>query len=558
MTARFPAFGKKGLGVGLDLPWDGKSGFSASPRGDRLAAGPRAFLERHAGRWSHVFFSWQPRDRSPARLDDYLAAWDDLFSVVPDVLPRALHHTALNLASLAPYQRDGLLAFTRALCDRYRLQWVNEDIGFWSVDGRAVPYPLPPLLTREGLQATVANVLECQQQLPVPLVIEFPGFSVGSSVVAGGMHAYDFFRALAEETDAPVTLDVGHLLSWQWWRGRRGEALLEELERLPLDHCFELHLSGCEIAGEAFIDAHHGLLLDEQLKLTQLLMKRCRNLRAITYEDPRFDAQGALAENNRPSWQRLQQVVEGWEGQAAEAPAQQVAYRVCARPNVEWGAQIEAALGNYLFGAEPRLSIDGLPAQGETGAVTAVHQMVLARRYRGTGGLRDWYPRTVAAWLALHPDDVGLERLVTQFCASAAGASWREHPNARRGLSLEEAVCRFFEAEGVGDATVREDEMLEAVVRTLAVAPRAGFVWPTQVWTTETGCVAVGRSLVLHAAAAGQYVRGQVTPLIVALLRGDDVAAVAAQFEIPFAEAELVHGHLRQRGFLAAKGLSDS
>lgn len=535
MGVRFPAHAKPGLGVGLDLPWDGKTGFAT----DGLSVGPRAFLNKHAAGWSHVFFSWQPRDRSPAQLGDYLAAWDDLFSVVPDGLPRALHHTALNLASLAPYRRDALLSFTRELCERYALQWVNEDVGFWSLDGRAVPYPLPPLLSVDGLHATIANVRECQQELPVPLVLEFPGFSKGASVVAGGMHAYDFFRALAEETAAPVTLDVGHLLSWQWWRGRRGDALLEELDRLPLEHCFELHLSGCEISGEAFIDAHHGRLLDEQLTLTALLMQRCPNLRAITYEDPRFDDDGELLASNRASWLRLQQLVAGWRPLPAREP-RSAATATPARPHFTWGTGVEAALGDYLFGVTAELSI----AQGEPEAVTAVRQMVLDRRYRGTGGLREWYPKTLAAWLEQHPGDAGLELLVARFCASSAASEWREHPNARSGSSLEEALCRFFEAEGVGDAAVREDEMLGAVVRALAVTPRAGFSWPNGVRRTVTGCVALTGGLMLHAAVSGQYVSGPVTPLIAALLREDDTAQVAAHFSVALSEVDLVRGRL--------------
>jgi hypothetical protein len=144
------------------------------------------------------------------------------------------------------------------------------------------------------------------------LVLEFPGFSRGVSVVMGDLHAYDFFRDLAEETSAPVTLDIGHLLSWQWWRGKRGEALFEELERLPLSNCFEVHLSGCEIAGERFVDAHHGKLMLEQLELLSRLLPLCENLRAVTFEDPRFDDAGTLLPGNEVSWQRLRGILEGW------------------------------------------------------------------------------------------------------------------------------------------------------------------------------------------------------------------------------------------------------
>jgi uncharacterized protein (UPF0276 family) len=168
------------------------------------------------------------------------------------------------------------------------------------------------MLNAEGLEKTVANVLECQAAQPVPHVLELPGIARGVSVVMGVWHAYDFFRALAEETDAPVTLDVGHLLSYQFWRGRRGEAMLDEIEKLPLAHCFEIHLSGCEILGDKFFDAHHGRLLNEQLELCARLLERCPNLRAVTFEDPRFEDDGALAADNVPSWARLEEVTASW------------------------------------------------------------------------------------------------------------------------------------------------------------------------------------------------------------------------------------------------------
>jgi len=114
--------------------------------------------------------------------------------------------------------------------------------------------------------------------------------------------------------------DVGHLLSWRWWRGARGEALYDGLERLPLAHAFELHLSGCEIAGERFVDAHHGRLLGEQLVLAERLMGVCPNLRAVTFEDPRIEDGGEMEVGSRESFERLRRVTSGWAGEVAPTP----------------------------------------------------------------------------------------------------------------------------------------------------------------------------------------------------------------------------------------------
>ena len=312
MTPRFPGHPLElGLGVGMDLPWG--SGFVYDPvRGDVASEGVVAFLRRHAADFGHLFVSWQPRDRAMLDARDYFPAYDDLLSRVGDCYPhRALHHTALNLGALEPYDRRALLALTRALVERYDFAWVNEDVGLWSIHGKPLPYPLPPYLTRAGLEATIRNVREVVTALPVPLLVEFPGFSAGSALVVGELHAYDFFRVLADEADVPVTLDTGHLLSYQWMRGRRGPRLLEELERLPLGRCFEIHLSGCATRGARFHDLHHGVLLAEQLDLLALLLEACPNVRAVTYEDPAFDMAGVLSRESAPSFEALREWARG-------------------------------------------------------------------------------------------------------------------------------------------------------------------------------------------------------------------------------------------------------
>jgi uncharacterized protein (UPF0276 family) len=300
--------------VGLDLRWGTEPGFLWDPvRGDVVSEGVGAFLDRHAADFGHLFVSWQPRDRGTLDARDYFPGFDDLFARVGAKYPvRALHHSALNLGAIEPYDRTAILEMTNALIARYGFAWVNEDLGLWSIHGKPLPYPLPPYLCEPGLRAAVRNVSEARAALRAPLLIEFPGFSDGTAFVVGRLHAYDFFRVVAEEADAAVTLDTGHLLSYQWLRGRRDRELLDELDRLPLQRCFEIHLSGCEIAGDRFLDLHHGVLLDAQLHLLERLLALCPNVRAVTYEDPVFDAAGTLAPANVRSLESLRHVKRTW------------------------------------------------------------------------------------------------------------------------------------------------------------------------------------------------------------------------------------------------------
>jgi len=316
---RFPRLPfRRALGVGLDMRYGDPHGFvRADGTGgggeDVVAPRVRAFLTAERHRFRYAFFSFQPKDRAlldPAR---YAPIWDRLFADVPAFDAFALHHTQLNLATLdARVDRGRLLAFTNAMIERYDFRWVNEDVGIWSIDGAPLPYPLPPILTAEGLDACVRHVEQVQSALAAPLVLEFPGFSDGAHLVTGELDAYDFFRELALRTGAPVTLDTGHLLSYRWLRGHRGEALFDELDRLPLAHCFELHLSGCQVIGDRFADVHHGVLAPEQLALCARLLDRCPNARAVTYEDPKLSPDGALRPKARPGFARLQQIAGDW------------------------------------------------------------------------------------------------------------------------------------------------------------------------------------------------------------------------------------------------------
>jgi uncharacterized protein (UPF0276 family) len=317
----------RGFGVGLDMRYGDSHGFEwKAEEGDVVSDRVRLFLEEEGAVFDHVFFSFQPKDRGLLDEEELFAVWDRMFSELPDVGARGLHHTMLNLASIDErVDRTRVLEVTNALIERYDLRWVNEDVGIWSVGGKVMPYPLPPILTREGLDGCTRHVQEVQRGLAAPLVLELPGFSEGTNFVVGDLDAYDFFRELARRTAAPVTLDTGHLLSWRWLLGHRGEALFDELERLPLEACFEIHLSGCHISAGRFVDVHHGVLMPEQLELLRRLLPLCPNLKAVTSEDPKMDSTGRLVRKARAGYEELRHIADGWRGEGRHEPARRIA-----------------------------------------------------------------------------------------------------------------------------------------------------------------------------------------------------------------------------------------
>ncbi len=565
MTVRLPDVpARAGLGVGLDLPWGSPRGFVRdAARGDGVADPVARFLQAHAGDFASLFVSWQPQDRNRLDPTDYHGAYDNLFARSPAFPVRALHHTALNLGADEPYDRAGIVAFTNALIQRYGFAWVNEDLGLWSLGGRPLPYPLPPWLTDAGLRAAVRNTAAVQADLAAPLSVEFPGFSDGTSVAVGRWHAYDFFRRVVEETGSPATLDTGHLLSYQWLLGRRGADLLADLDRLPLAHCIEVHLSGCEVVDDRFVDYHHGILLDAQLDLLALLLPCCPALRVVTYEDPRFDPDGVLDPRAVANFDRLRAMVARWSAEPAPVHRADRAARLSATPPRPLPASDAPSVGTPSVGT-PSAALDRLlrdrpardafltgrtdhlclgPADAAAFAAIDRHQLartadgvrdaLLERSHRGCGDLLALYPRTLAAFAAIdgHPRDRDLAELSEAFLASPACDGYRELPFAAEGASLEEAFYRFAEAQGVGDPADREAEFLGAMVRALATSPRAAFALPPEVHHAPGGYFAVatrGAIPVLYATARAQVVTGALTPFLADLLvAGAEPAAVA-------------------------------
>ncbi len=313
-----------GFGLLMDMPWGGGAlgrrgvGFVETDDGGDVTPSVRAFARRHGGDFAYAAFAYQPRSRAVPRTAGHVRAYDRFFAALPAGLGRAFHQTEFNMGTPERYDRSPAADFTNELAARYGFGWVVEDLGIWSLRGYPLPYPLPPPLTEPGLELATRNVAETKALLDLPLHVEFPGFTEGGSFVLGHVDAFDYFARLADDADVRVTLDVGHLLSYQWLRGRTGRSMYDEIEALPLTRCRELHLSGCQIVGGRFRDLHHGVLLDEQLDLTEYLLPRCPNLLGVTYEDPMYREDGRLVDKSRPNYERLKALAEAW--QRGEAP----------------------------------------------------------------------------------------------------------------------------------------------------------------------------------------------------------------------------------------------
>jgi uncharacterized protein len=310
---------RKSFGLGLDLSWNSQFGFLKANNQYIPSDHLKNFLIEFETEFDHFFFSLQPFSYdflfSKNAEGHYFRSYDRLLELIPKLQNSvSLHHTFLNMAtSEKDYPRQKIVEFTNKIIDRYNIQWINEDLGFWLIKGKTLPYPLPPLLNEACLRSCIDNINFYKRHLNAELYVEFPGFSEGNSFFLGDINAFEFFKRVIEETQTSCVLDTGHILSYQWHIGNSHKFLENLNHLLPIEFCKEIHLSGCSIINDEFFDFHHGVILDEQLEILKALVPVCSQLKTITYEDPKFSKEGFLIEKAIPNYKRLKTFIDEWK-----------------------------------------------------------------------------------------------------------------------------------------------------------------------------------------------------------------------------------------------------
>jgi|GEM_PF-3126090 len=164
----------------------------------------------------------------------------------------------------------------------------------------------------------------------------------------------------------------------------------------------------------------------------------------------------------------------------------------------------------------------------------AVRSSFLQRKHRGSGGIEECWPHTLAAWRHEH-DDENLHIFTDRFMESRAFDDYREIHHAGLGLSMEEAVYRFFQSCETGDPRTREHEYLAGLCKALAMNPDPSFQVGEPLRRAPGGWFAVSLhgQPQLFAALGERYVSGALTPFLAQLLLSEKAPAeLAAEFQV--------------------------
>lgn len=164
--------------------------------------------------------------------------------------PVVLHGVSLSIGSSDPLD-TAYLASLKRLADEVRPAWISDHLCWTGVNGHNSHDLLPMPLTEESLEHVAARVIEAQDRLERPLILENPSAYV--RFAQSTIEEPDFLRALADRTGCGLLLDVNNVYVSCFNAGADPVAYLDAF---PWDRVVQMHLAGHQDLGDHLIDTH--------------------------------------------------------------------------------------------------------------------------------------------------------------------------------------------------------------------------------------------------------------------------------------------------------------
>lgn len=191
-----------------------------------------------------------------------------IIKAVAERNPLVLHGVSLSIGSTAPLDRTYLASLKR-LADEVRPAWVSDHLCWTGVNGHNSHDLLPMPLTEESLAHVTARVLQVQDILERPLILENPSAYV--RFAQSTMDEPGFLRALADETGCGLLLDVNNVYVSCFNAGTDPVAYID---RFPCERVVQLHVAGHQDFGTHLIDTHDRAVQPEVWALFHLAWAR--------------------------------------------------------------------------------------------------------------------------------------------------------------------------------------------------------------------------------------------------------------------------------------------
>jgi len=163
--------------------------------------------------------------------------------------PVAMHGVSMSIGTVGGLDR-AYLARLKALAERIEPLWVSDHLCWTGIDGHNTHDLLPLPYTRQALDVVCANVMQAQDALHRPMLIENP--SSYCTFPDTDMSEWEFLAELTRRTGCYLLLDVNNVYVSAVNHGFDAQAFLSGI---PADRVRQIHLAG-HTPGEILIDTH--------------------------------------------------------------------------------------------------------------------------------------------------------------------------------------------------------------------------------------------------------------------------------------------------------------
>ncbi len=240
--------------------------------------------------FEHIVSNWPEIDWFEAISENFMDSggrprW--IINQVAERYPVVLHGVSMSIGSTDPLNFS-YLSKLKALAKEVNAAWVSDHLCWTGVMGINSHDLLPVPLTEEALQHISARVLQVQDYLEQPLVLENPSTYISFS--DSQMSEPEFLTELVNLTGCRLLLDVNNVFVSCFNSDTDPQAYLDAF---PYDSVVQLHLAGHQDCGTHIIDTHDGPVRQEVWELFRQVWARCNGVATLLEWDgniPAFDA----------------------------------------------------------------------------------------------------------------------------------------------------------------------------------------------------------------------------------------------------------------------------
>lgn len=181
--------------------------------------------------------------------------------------PIVMHGVSLSIGSADPLNPDYLKKL-KGLMDFLQPPWVSDHLCFTGFAGRNTHDLLPVPYTEEALAHISARVLQVQDYLKRPLVLENPSSYL--TFAEDTIPEWEFIAALTARTGCGLLMDVNNIYVSAFNHGFDAKRYIDAL---PGQNIAQIHLAGHRPKGNYILDTHDAPVTDAVWELYAYALK---------------------------------------------------------------------------------------------------------------------------------------------------------------------------------------------------------------------------------------------------------------------------------------------